>query len=239
MWSICKKELGQFFSSLTGLIAIVVFLLVNGLVLFVFRDNILESGFASLDAFFSFAPWILIFLIPAITMRSFADEYRAGTFEVLRTKPVTAMQITVGKFLGSLIIVLIALVPTIVYYFSVNSLAATTGIDAGASAGSYVGLLFLAAVFTAIGTCVSSYTTNPVVAFILSLISLVVLYYGFHELSRLPGLPAGADYIIEMFGIDFHYQSISRGVVDTRDIVYFGSLIVFFLFITKRHIQNR
>ncbi|MDB5252128.1 MAG: transporter permease [Flaviaesturariibacter sp.] len=239
MWSICKKELGQFFSSLTGLIAIVVFLLVNGLVLFVFRGNIIESGFATLDAFFAFAPWILIFLIPAITMRSFADEYRAGTFEVLRTKPVTAAQITGGKFFGSLVVVTIALLPTIVYYFSVNSLAANTGIDAGAAAGSYVGLLFLAAVFTAIGTCVSSYTTNAVVAFILSLIALVVLYYGFHELSRLPGLPGGADYYIEMFGIDFHYESISRGVIDTRDLVYFASLILFFLFVTKRHIQNR
>ncbi|MCW3073194.1 MAG: transporter permease [Flaviaesturariibacter sp.] len=239
MISICKKELAQFFSSLTGIIAIVVFLLVNGLVLFVFRNNILENGYATLDDFFSFAPWILIFLIPAITMRSFADEYRAGTFEVLRTKPLTAWQIVTGKFLGSLVIVIIALLPTIVYYFSINSLAATTGIDSGAAIGSYIGLLFLAAVFTAICICVSSFTPNSIVSFIISLIALIVLYYGFNAVSQLPGLSAGIDYYIEMIGIDFHYSSISRGVLDTRDLIYFLSLILFFLFITKQNIQKR
>lgn len=239
MWSICKKELGQFFSSLTGIIAIVVFLLVNGLVLFVFRNNILETGYASLESYFSFAPWILIFLIPAITMRSFADEYRAGTFEVLRTKPLTSWQIVTGKFMGSFLIVVVALLPTLVYYFTVNHLAATSGIDAGAAAGSYIGLLFLAAAFTAVCTGISSFTSNAVVAFIIGLIGLVLLYYGFRAISQLPGLPAGADYYIEMAGIDFHYQSISRGVIDTRDLVYFASLLLAALFITKENVQKR
>jgi ABC-2 type transport system permease protein len=239
MWSICKKELRQFFSSLTGYIAILVFLLVNGLVLFVFRNNILENGYATLEDFFAFAPWILMFLIPAVTMRTFADEYRSGTFEVLRTRPLTPGQIVAGKFWGSFIVAVIALLPTLVYYFTINHLAATTGIDAGAAVGSYLGLLFLTAVFTAISICVSSFTSNSVVAFIISLLACVLLYYGFTAISQLAVFQNGADYYIEMLGIDFHYQSISRGVVDTRDLIYFLSLIFFFLFITQQNLQKR
>jgi ABC-2 type transport system permease protein len=239
MWSICKKELGQFFSSLTGYIAIIVFLLVNGLVLFVFRNNILDNGYATLEDFFTFAPWILLFLVPAITMRSLADEYKGGTFELLRTKPVTPWQIVWGKFLGSFAVALIALLPTIVYYFTVNSLAATVGIDAGAALGSYLGLFFLTAVFTSIGICASSYTSNAVIGFIVSLIGCVILYYGFHAISQLPALESGADYYIEMLGIDFHYSSISRGVIDTRDIIYFLSVILLFLLITRQNVLKR
>jgi ABC-2 type transport system permease protein len=239
MWSICKKELGQFFSSLTGIIAIVVFLLVNGLVLFVFRNNILENGYATLEDFFRFAPWILIFLIPAITMRSFADEYRGGTFEILRTRPLTTGQIVGGKFWGAFIIVLIALLPTLVYYFTVNHLAATTGIDAGAAAGAYLGLVFLAAVFTALSICISSRTSNAVIAFIVSLIACTLLYYGFHALSQLAAFRGSADYYLDLIGIDAHYQSISRGVLDTRDLVYFISLAVFFLFLTRQNLLRR
>jgi ABC-2 type transport system permease protein len=239
MWSVCKKELGQFFSSLTGYIAIVVFLLVNGLVLFVFRNNILDNGFASLEQFFSFAPWILIFLIPAITMRSFSDEYKSGTFELLRTQPLTSWQIVGGKFFGSLFVALIALLPTIIYYFTINNLASKSGIDAGAAVGSYTGLFFLTAVFTAISVCISSFTGNAVVAFILSLILCAFLYYGFHSVSQLPLFENGADYYIEMFGIDFHYNSISRGVIDSRDIIYFLSLAIFFLLITRRNVGKQ
>ncbi len=239
MWSICKKEFSQFLSSLTGYIAIVVFLLVNGLVLFVFRNNILDSGYATLDQFFAFAPWVMLFLTAAITMRSFADEYRGGTFEVLRTRPLTAWQLVGGKFLGSFAVAVIALLPTLVYFFSVNSLAATSGIDAGAAAGSYMGLLFLTAVFTAIGVCVSSFTPNAVVAFIISLVVMVLFYYGFEALSQLPFFDNGLDYYIEMLGIRFHYLSISRGVLDSRDLVYFISLVLFFLLITRQNLQQR
>ena len=239
MWSITKKELAQFFSSLTGYIAIIVFLLVNGLVLFVFRDNILDNGYASLDAFFAFAPWILIFLLPAVTMRIFADEYKGGTFEVLRTQPLTSWQIVLGKFFGSLFVALIALLPTIVYYFTINNLASTAGIDAGAAIGSYLGLFFLTAVFTSIGICVSSFTSNAVVAFIISLIGCAALYYGFNAISQLPFAESSADYYIEMLGIDFHYRSISRGVIDTRDIVYFTSLTLFFLLLTRQNVTRR
>ncbi|HZH99803.1 MAG TPA: ABC transporter permease subunit [Flavisolibacter sp.] len=239
MLSICKKELGQFFSSLTGFIAIIVFLLVNGLVLFVFRNNILENGYATLDDFFSLAPWILIFLVPAITMRSMADEYRSGTFEILRTRPLTPGQIVMGKFWGAYIIALIALVPTFIYYFSLNSLAANAGIDAGAAFGSYIGLALLTAVFTAIGICTSSYTNNAVVAFIISVIACSVLYYGFRAMSQLPAFENGADYYIEMLGIDFHYNSISRGVIDTRDMIYFLSVTAFFLLLTRQNLLKR
>ncbi|RYY90464.1 MAG: gliding motility-associated ABC transporter permease subunit GldF [Chitinophagaceae bacterium] len=239
MWSICKKELGQFFSSLTGIIAILVFLLVNGLVLFVFPNNILDSGYATLDAYFELAPWILLFLIPAICMRSFADEYRGGTFEILRTRPLTAGQIVAGKFWGALIIVVIALLPTVVYFFTINYLAATTGIDAGAATGSYIGLFFLAAVFTAISIFISSRTNNAVIAFILSLIACMLLYYGFHALSALAPFRGGADYYLDLLGIDAHYRSISRGVLDTRDLVYFASVALFFLFLTRQTLAQR
>ncbi len=239
MWSICKKELRQAFSSLTGYIAIIVFLVVNGLVLFVLRNNILEFGYATLDPFFSFAPWVLMFLISAITMRSFSDEFRSGTFEVLQTRPIGTGQIVVGKFFGAFIVAIIALLPTLVYYFTINHLAAGTGIDSGAAIGSYLGLALLTAVFTAIGICVSSFTSNSVVAFIISLIACVLFYYGFSALSELPPFQSGADYYIEMLGINFHYQSISKGVTDTRDVIYFISLVVFLLLLTKTRLTKQ
>lgn len=239
MWSICKKELRQFFSSLTGFIAIIVFLLVNGLMLFVFDGNILDYGYATLDRFFELAPWILLLLIPAITMRSFADEFNRGTFEILQTRPLTRGQIVGGKYLGSLVVVIIALLPTIVYYFTIQQLSSSEGIDTGATIGAYIGLFFLAAVFTAIGICASSFTSNAVVAFIFSLIACTLLYYGFSAISKLEALENGLDYYVEMIGIDFHYRSISRGVIDSRDIVYFLSVISLFLLLTNRNLVKR
>ncbi|MGZ5287149.1 MAG: ABC transporter permease subunit [Flavisolibacter sp.] len=178
-----------------------------------------------------------MFLISAITMRSFSDEFKSGTFEILLTRPLSSWQVVTGKFLGSLIVALIALVPTLVYYFTINHLAATEGIDAGAATGSYLGLFLLSAIFTAIGICVSSFTTNSVVAFIVSLIACVLFYFGFTAISELFG--TGLDYYIEMIGIDFHYRSMSRGVLDTRDIIYFLSLLVFFLLITRQNLGKR
>ncbi|WEK36388.1 MAG: gliding motility-associated ABC transporter permease subunit GldF [Candidatus Pseudobacter hemicellulosilyticus] len=240
MWPVCKKEFRQYFSSLTGYIAIVVFLLLNGLFLFVFPDtNIPDFGYATLDKFFELAPWILLLLIPAITMRSFADEFRTGTFELLETRPLSRWQVVSGKYLGALIVVLIALLPTLLYVIPVQQLAAEGGIDTGATIGSYIGLVFLSAVFVAIGNCCSSFTNNAVVAFIASAFACFLLYSGFNAISRLPALEAGADYYIEMLGIDFHYRSISRGVVDFRDVLYFGSVIVFFLVFTGRNLLKR
>ena len=239
MWSFCKKELRQFFSSLTGYIAIIVFLLVNGLVLFVFENNILDFGYATLDRFFQLAPWILLLLIPAITMRSFAEEFKTSTYEILQTRPLSRWQIISGKYCGSFIVVVIALLPTIIYIFSIQRLSSNEGIDTGATIGSYIGLFFLAAVFTAIGICCSSFTNNAVVAFIVSLIGCALLYYGFSAISKMPALSNGADYYVEMAGIDFHYRSISRGLIDTRDVIYFLSIIFLFFSITNRNLLKR
>lgn len=240
MWSVCKKEFRQFFSSLTGYIAIIVFLLSNGLFLFVFPDsNILDFGYATLDQFFELAPWILLFLIPAITMRSFSDEFRTGTFEILRTKPLTTWQLVAGKFTGSFLVVLIALLPTILYAITIDQLSVHGGIDIGGTIGSYIGLIFLSAVFLAISLSCSSFTNNAVVAFILSAFVCFIVYSGFNAISQIPALESGADYYIEMLGIDFHYRSVSRGVIDSRDIIYFCSIIIFFLLFTNRNVAKR
>ena len=240
MWSVCKKEFRQFFSSLTGYIAIIVFLLLNGLFLFVFPDtNLLDFGYATLDKFFELAPWILLLLVPAITMRSFSDEFRSGTFEILQTKPLRRWQVVSGKYFGALGVVLIAVLPTIIYAVSMQSLSALGGIDTGGTIGSYIGLLFLAAVFVAIGVCCSSFTTNAVVAFIAAAFLCFILYSGFSAISRMPALASGADYYVEMLGIDYHYRSVSRGVLDSRDVIYFFSVIIFFLVFTHRNLIKR
>ena len=239
MWAICKKELRQFFSNLTGYIAIIVFLLLNGLLLFVFPStDILSNGYATLDKFFELAPWILLLLIPAITMRSFSEEFRTGTFETLQTLPLSRSRLVIGKYLSSLIVVLIALLPTLVYYLCIDRLSAQGGIDTGATTGSYLGLVLLSAVFTAIGIWCSSFTTNAVVAFIVAAFACFLLYSAFGAISALPVFSAGLDYYIGMLGIDFHYRSISRGVVDIRDLLYFASIIFLFLYLTGRHLAT-
>ena len=240
MFSITQKELHQFFSSLTGYITIVLFLLVNGLFLFVLKDsNLFDYGYATLDKFFELAPWILLFLIPAITMRTLTDEFRAGTFETLKTRPLTAWQIVLGKYLAILTVVFFALLPTLLYVYTIGHLSAAGGIDSGGIAGSYIGLFFLASVFSAIGLCCSAFTGNAVIAFLLSAFACLVLYFGFNAISLLPVFQGSADYYIEMIGIDFHYRSISRGVIDTRDIIYFLSIIFFFLFLTVKNLHKK
>jgi|SRR4051812_6325703 ABC-2 type transport system permease protein len=240
MWMICTKEWRQFFSSLTGYIALIVFLLLNGLLLFVFPDtSLLDFGYASLNGFFDLAPWILLFLIPTITMRSFADEYKGGTFELLKTIPLKPSQMVYGKFFGSLLIVLLSLIPTIVYAVSLQALSAVGGLDVGSTIGSYLGLLMLGAVFTSIGICTSSFTNNTVVAFIAGAFVCFLLYTSFEAISKLPVFASGMDYYIEMLGIKFHYKSISKGVIDIRDVIYFTGVIFIFLFITERNVTRR
>lgn len=239
MFSICKKELHQFFSNLTGYIAIILFLLVNGLFLFVLKDsNIFDFGYATLDKFFELAPWVLVFLVPAITMRSLSEEIKTGTFEILRTKPLSCRQIVWGKYLSILLVLLFVILPTFIYILTIKNLSAAGSIDSGGIAGSYIGLFLLAAVFAAISLCCSSFTGNAVVAFLLSTFACVTLYFGFSALSKLPVFQGKIDYYIEMLGIDFHYRSISRGVVDTRDIIYFISIVFLFLFITEKKLQR-
>jgi len=240
MISIAKKELHQFFSSLTGYITIILFLVVNALYLFVLKDsNVFDFGYATLFAFFDLSPWVFIFLIPALSMRSFSDEFKTGTFETLKTRPLTPWQIVWGKYLAIVVVVIIALLPTLLYVFTIYSLSASGGIDGGGIAGSYVGLFFLAATFAAISTWCSSITSNAVIAFLLSAFACLVLYFGFSAISQLPVFSGNADYYIEMPGIDFHYRSISRGVIDTRDIIYFASIIFLFLFATQKNLLKK
>ncbi len=240
MWSICQKELSQFFSNLTGYIAIILFLLINGIFLFMLQDSsIFEYGYASLDKFFELAPWILMFLVPALTMRSLSDEFRTGTFEILKTKPLTARDIVLGKYISVLLVLLFVIVPTFIYIVTIKALSASGSIDSGGIAGSYLGLFLLAGVFAAISLCCSSFTSNAVVAFLIGAFTCLVLYFGFSAISRLPVLQGSADYYVEMIGIDFHYRSISRGVLDSRDMVYFLSIIFLSLLITTKNINKK
>ncbi len=241
MLSILKKEVNTFFSSLIGYIVIGVFLVTMGLFLWVFPDtNLLDRGYASMDFFFGFAPNIFLFLIPAITMRTFAEEQQTGTIEFLATRPVTDLDIIIGKYLASLILVSFAILPTFLYYFTIYRLGSPVGnVDSGAVWGSYFGLFFLGAVFVAIGIFASSITNNQIVAFIIGVFLCFFLYLGFDFLSSLPTFIGRVDYIVEMFGIDFHYRSISRGILDTRDFVYFLSIIVIFIGLTKLMLERR
>lgn len=239
MWSVCKKEINQFFSSLTGYIAIILFLLINGVFLFLLKgSSIFDFGYASLDKFFELAPWILIFLIPAITMRSLSEEYRAGTFEILQTRPLTNWQVVLGKYFSVLLIIFFVIIPTLVYVYTIKTLS-VAGIDTGGIAGSYLGLFLLSASFASISLCCSGFTSNAVVAFLISAFACLIMYFGFSALSKLSIFQGNADYYLEMLGIDFHYQSISRGVVDSRDVIYFATLIYFFLLITVKSLRKR
>jgi ABC-2 type transport system permease protein len=239
MWSIYKKEVHQFFSSLTGYIAIVLFLLLNGLFLFVLKDsNIFDFGYATLDQFFDLAPWVLLFLVPAITMRSLSEEFKTGTFEILQTRPLTKWQVVGGKYMSVLVVLLFVIIPTLVYVLTIQKLSAG-GIDGGGITGSYIGLFLLASVFAAIGLCCSSFTNNAVIAFLVSGFTCLLLYFGFNAVSKLPVFQGQADYFIEMLGIDFHYRSVSRGLLDSRDIIYFGSLVCLFLLITVKNLHKR
>ncbi len=240
MWSICKKELNQFFSNLTGYIAILLFLLINGIFLFVLQDSsIFEFGYANLDKFFDLAPWVLLFLIPAITMRSLSDEFKAGTFEILKTKPLTYWQIVLGKYFSVLTILIFVIIPTFIYVITIRTLSVTGNIDSGGIAGSYVGLLLLGAVFAAISICCSGFTNNAVVAFLISAFACIIIYFGFNAISKLSVFKGTADYYVEMMGIDFHYRSISRGVLDSRDIIYFASIIFLSLMVTVKNLHKR
>ena len=240
MWSICKKELQQFFGNLTGYISIILFLVVNGLFLFVLKDsNLFDFGYATLDKFFELAPWILIFLVPALTMRSLSEEFKTGTFEILKTKPLSQWQILLGKYLSILLVLVFIIIPTFIYVFTIKKLSATGTIDTGGITGSYIGLFLLAAVFAAIGLCCSGFSNNAVVAFLISVFACLILYFGFNAVSKLPAFQGSADYYIEMAGIDFHYRSVSRGVLDSRDIIYFFSIIFLFLLITVKKIGKR
>lgn len=240
MWSICKKEWRQFFSSLTGYLAIAVFLLLMGLFLFVFPDtSILDYGFATMDKFFDLAPWVLLLLIPAITMRSFPDEFKSGTWELLQTRPLTIWQIVLGKYAASLLLALLALLPTLVYVFTIKQLSVTGNIDSGGIIGSYIGLVMLVMVFTAIGIFCSAFTSNAVVGFLAGALGCFILYNGFDALSKIPSFKGGSDYYLEQAGISYHYRSMSRGLIELKDVIYFLSATALFLVLTRKSLKEQ
>ena len=240
MFTLFKKEVNGFLSSLVAYITIGIFLLVMGLFLWVFPESsILEYGYAGLDSLFNTAPYIFIFMIPALTMRTLSEERKEGTFELLATSPLTDWQIVLGKYFAALAIVLFALIPTLVYYFTVYELGLTRGnIDTGAVIGSYIGLFLLGGVFAAIGIFASSITKNQIIAFAIGVFLCFFAFSGFDSLSTLLTF-SSVDALISSLGINEHYQSISRGVLDTRDLIYFLSLISLFLVFTKTVLGGR
>lgn len=236
MKSILLREIKSFFGSPIGYLVIAIFLLLNGLFLWVFEGdfNILNSGFADLSPFFTLSPWILIFLIPAVTMRSFSDEKKQGTIELLFTKPLSIWEIVNGKFFGAVLLIVIALIPTLIYVAVVSNLGSPQGnIDMGSTMGSYFGLLFLISGYTAIGIFTSTLSENQIVAFILSVFLCFLFYFGFEGISGY----AGGNFVAAL-GMDYHFKSMSRGVLDTRDIIYFVSITILFLSLTVYKLKS-
>lgn len=240
MYAVFKRELFSLLNSLMAYITIGIFLLALGLLLWFFPDtSILDYGYAELTGFFSLVPFLFMFLIPAITMRSFAEERREGTYILLATRPLTDWQIILAKYLACLVLVLFALIPTIIYYYSISALGLPEGnIDTGAVIGSYIGLLLLGAAFTAIGVFASSVTKNQVIAFAIAVFVCFIAFQGFDAMSSIFGLQYFETALISL-SVNEHYQSISRGVLDTRDLVYFISFVMVFLGLTHFVIGGR
>ena len=238
MKAIVFREIKSFFGSPIGYLVIAIFLLLNGVFLWVFEGdfNILNSGFADLSPFFTLAPWILIFLIPAVTMRSFSDEKKQGTLELLLTKPISLWEIVNGKFLGSMLLICIAILPTFIYVYVIGTLGLSQwNIDMGSTLGSYFGLLFLIAAYTAIGIFTSTLSENQIVAFIFSVFLCFLFYFGFQGLAS---ISKSFENYIAAFGMDNHFKSMSRGVIDTRDVLYFISVTFLFLSFTVYKLKS-
>ncbi|MCL2598080.1 MAG: gliding motility-associated ABC transporter permease subunit GldF [Paludibacter sp.] len=241
MFAIYKKELSSFFSNATGYIVVGIFLMLTGLFLWVIPGsyNILQAGYANVDGLFILAPWLFLLLCPAICMRLFAEEKQTGTWEILVTKPISPLQIILGKFFAAFSLVVIALLPTILYYFSVAWIADPFwNVDSGAFWGSFIGLLFLAVDYVAIGTFSSSLTRNQIVAFVAAVVICFFMFYGFSLIASFFN-HAQAIQNAENLGINAHYQSISRGVVDSRDVAYFTLIAIIFIFLTKINLKHK
>ena len=241
MFTLFIKEVKGFLTSLIGYIVMIVFLLMTGLFLWVFplEFNVLDYGFASLDGLFLLAPFIFLFLIPAITMRSFADEKKSGTIELLMTQPLTDLQVVLAKYFAGVALVIFSLIPTLVYCFSVYQLGLPKGnLDLGSIWGSYIGLFFLGASFVSVGIFASSITDNQIVSFILALFISFLLYMGFEFIYSFV-LSGRIGLIVQSLGLSAHYSSLSRGVIDTRDLVYFISVTAVFILLTKLSLESR
>ena len=240
MISIFRKELRSFFSNATGYIVIGIFLLLTGIFLWVIpgQYNIIDAGYANVDGLFYLAPWLFLFLCPAVTMRLFAEEKQTGTWELLVTKPLSRLQLVLGKYFAGWVLVALALLPTLIYYFSVSYLAEPVGnVDSGAFWGSFIGLFFLAGVYVAIGTFSSSLSNNQIISFVVALVLSFFFYYGFDLLASFFTSGQAIQYL-ESIGINSHYKSMSRGVIDSRDVIYFVGVSVVFILATVRKIKN-
>lgn len=234
------KELNSYFSSPIAYLAIAVYLIINGLYLWVLQSdfNLLHAGFSDLNAYFFLAPWIYVFLIPAISMRSFSEEYSTGTLELLKTKPITDGQIVLAKFFGIFVLMLLVLLPTLSYIYSIYMLGDPIGnIEMGATIGSYIGLIFLISSFAAIGLYASSISKNQIVSFVTGIVLSFLIYYGF-EIVGTYQLFGSQDYMVKSLGMFAHFDSLGRGILDTRDLVYFFSVTVLFLGLTKMRIRT-
>ena len=232
MFIIFKKEVSTFFNSLIVYIVIGVFLLLTGLMFWLYPDtNILDYGYAEMDAFFQIAPYILLFFVPAVTMRMLSEEIKSGTIELLFTKPLSVWDIVFGKFLSCVFIIVLALLPTLIYYFSIYKLGNPIGnVDSASVFGSYFGLVLLASVYAAVGIFMSSLTKNQVVAFLLAAVCSYILFVGIEQFSAL--FSGSIQFFLSYLGLSFHYNSIGKGIVDSRDVIYFVSVSVFFLLLT-------
>jgi len=241
MISILKKELNSFLSSLTGYMVVVVFLLLNGLFLWVFPGsfNLLDAGYAGLDGLFFLAPWVFLFLIPALTMRFFSDEIKTGTIELILTKPISELSLVLGKFFAGLLLCIIALSPTLIYVASIYLLGQPQGnLDWAAISGSYIGLVLLSGIYVSIGVFASTLTENQIVSFILALFFCFFCFTGFEQIALLFS-HTGLELSIDKLGISYHYNAISRGVIDTRDVLYFISMMSIFIYGSKLSLQSR
>ena len=241
MYTLFKKELNGFLNSLIGYIVIVVFLLIIGLFLWVFplQFNIFDFGYANVDGLFILGPFIFLFLIPAITMRSFADEKRSGTLELLMTQPLTDLQVILAKFFAGIVLVIFSLIPTLIYVYTVYRLAFPQGnLDLGSIWGSYIGLIMLGGAFVSIGIFSSSLSDNQIVSFIIAIFLSFFFYIGFEFIYTFI-LSGSVGLLIQSLGLNAHYSSMSRGVIDTRDLIYFVSVMALFIILTKLRLESR
>lgn len=241
MRAIFKREITPFLTSTSGYLVMGLFLVLNGLFLWVFKGpyNLFEYGFADLTAFFMLAPWIFLFLIPAIAMKSFSEEKKLGTLELLLIKPMTLTRLVLGKFFGILGLALITILPTLLYVLCISELGTITGnLDMGLVTGSYIGILLLVGTYSAIGIYASTLSENQIVAFLLALLLCFIGYYGFEAISTTIADGSTA-LMISHLGMKAHFEGIGRGVLDTRDLVYFLSITIFFLFLTTLQLKLR
>ncbi len=240
MIQILIKEINVFLDSLIAYIIISVFLTGIGLLMWVFPEtSVLDYGFAEMGSFFTLCPYIFMFLIPAISMRMFSEEKRNGTMELLLTRPIRDIDIILGKYFAGLFLVAFSILPTLLYYYTIRYLGNPVGnIDTAGVAGSYFGLFLLGAVFTSIGTFSSSFTENQVTAFIIAVFLCFFLYFGFNAISTI-GLFSGISDHIDQLGILYHYNSMSKGLIDSRDLVYFFSVISGMLLFTNLILRSR